>query len=101
MSKHTPGPWKAVEHQSISGNDYITIKSGSWDIAHSKYSANDWETERANAQLIAQAPALLEAAQAVMRFFPPAKWNHNCLDDLSRAICKAQGLKVKFLDGGE
>lgn len=50
--KHTPEPWEANEHESISGDNYITIKRGSWDIAHSKYSANDWEVERANAARI-------------------------------------------------
>jgi hypothetical protein len=50
----------------VSGNDYIQILAGSWDIAHNKYSARDWEEERANARLIAAAPDLLTAAKMAL-----------------------------------
>lgn len=64
--KHTPGPWKAIEHKSVNLNDYIQILAGSWDIAHNKFSARNWEEEQANARLIAAAPDLLEACQAAL-----------------------------------
>ena len=57
--KHTPGPWTLREYKE-SSNPYILINSGSWDIAHSRHSARDWEEERANARLIAAAPTMLE-----------------------------------------
>lgn len=59
LAKATPGPWEAIEHKAVSNNDYIQILAGSWDIAHSKFSARRWEEEQANATLIAAAPALL------------------------------------------
>lgn len=64
--KFTPGPWEQVIHEAVNGHDYIQILSGSWDIAHNKYSARDWEEEKANACLIAAAPLLYEALSRVL-----------------------------------
>jgi hypothetical protein len=64
--KHTPGPWVAIEHKAVSNNDYIQILAGSWDIAHNRFSARDWEEERANARLIAASPDLLEALRNLL-----------------------------------
>jgi len=55
MTKHTSLPWKYVKHESVSGNDYIQLLSGSWDIAHTKFSARDFEEEIANAEFICRA----------------------------------------------
>ena len=63
---HTPGPWKAVEHKSVTGDDYIQILAGSWDIAHNKYSARNWDEERANAALIAACPDMLAALEGLL-----------------------------------
>jgi exonuclease III len=63
---HTPGPWKAITHEATGGGDYILILAGSWDIAHNRHSARDWEEEKANSRLIAAAPELLEALKACL-----------------------------------
>lgn len=66
MSKHTPGPWR-VEHRCIYGKngDYITrdIGSGSSDyVARMDASTMQAFDQKANAQLIASAPDLLDVA---------------------------------------
>ena len=68
MAKHTPGPWKAVQHD----RGWWTVLQGAWDISHneasrpgvvasSKYSVMSIPENEANARLIAAAPELLEA----------------------------------------
>lgn len=72
MSKHTPGPWKAVQH----GEDWWSVLKGAWDISQNgasepgvvacaKYSAMTPEENEANARLIAAAPEMLEALRLV------------------------------------
>lgn len=56
LAAATPGPYEAIEHEAVGGNNYITIMAGSWDIAHNRYSARSWDEERANGRLFAAAP---------------------------------------------
>ena len=50
---HTPEPWELVVHGNTMANDkYIQILSGSWDIAHNRFSNRDFNEELANAQRI-------------------------------------------------
>lgn len=75
MSKHTatPGPWRVCgghtpSHTAIhSAAGYIVWQMADREIhteGGSIVSAPDYETQRANARLIAAAPALLAAARA-------------------------------------
>jgi hypothetical protein len=66
MSNHTSEPWTYVEHKAIDGGDYIQILAGSWDIAHNRHSARDWEEERANGRLMTAAPKLYRILAALI-----------------------------------
>lgn len=96
-TEHTPGPWKSVIHEGVGGCDYIQILAGSWDIAHNKHSARDWEEEKANARLIAAAAELLAACKAMyydIEVFQRNPGGHSPGQSLLRAhaaIAKAEG----------
>jgi hypothetical protein len=69
MSKHTPGPWKAVDHSHYPGvmvvegpEMPITIITSAIDIDFESYMRRV-----ANAHLIAAAPDLLEALETLKR----------------------------------
>ena len=50
-AKHTPEPWEL--HQHLGPRDpYFQLLNGSWDIAHSKFSANGSEVDEANGRRI-------------------------------------------------
>lgn len=91
---HTPGPWKAGR------SDMATIVDGydsKWVYAGERYIAvasgadvEDWDEVLANAHLIAAAPEMYAALEAVMRldYFR----EHNALADIVRAaLTKVQG----------
>lgn len=61
MSKHTPGPWK-LSHTRIQG--FRVSDSTGWGVAVVLKDTND----EANARLIAAAPQMLEALEAVAPF---------------------------------
>ena len=89
-TKHTPGPWVWDSHyDDLRPLWYSEMSQGfgylSWD--------ND-ETREANAHLIAAAPDLLEALEAIVATWDGPKYNHFMADniDLARAaIAKANG----------
>lgn len=60
MSKHNSGPWK-ITHTAING--YRVNDSTGWGVAVVLKDVND----KANARLIAAAPAMLEALKGVIR----------------------------------
>ena len=60
MSKHTPGPWKSTGKEV--GVDYTATHGA---VASIIGMPNRWETA-ANAALIAAAPDLLDACQAIV-----------------------------------
>jgi len=68
-AKHTPGPWQSrwQEATDDSAHPIIAIETceGAGDVAGIHYASRDGEDE-ANARLIAAAPDLLTALQAVM-----------------------------------
>lgn len=67
-SNHTPGPWKALEYNELSG---FVLVSDNAEIAHiheSNHSNPD--TGKANARLIATAPDLLEALEQLLADHP-------------------------------
>ena len=77
----TPGPWVVERSSEKSGWSGISVKapSGAY-LANLVFQLT--ENERANARLIAAAPALLEALQSLMR-----------------TIDSARGKPVTFFDG--
>lgn len=54
MSAHTPGPWRVEQL----GGDFFVEGASSLSVA--KVHGSDQPTRRANAELVAQAPTLLE-----------------------------------------
>lgn len=98
MSKHTPGPWVHRIRLDEGGN--IGTKDGYaiCDMAY-HYSSLDRGELDANARLIAAAPELLEALQAIAKFIPntsseeggAAKYSENvrAADKVRAAIAKA------------
>jgi hypothetical protein len=63
---HTPGPWSNTPMQdTIWANDgetkIATVADLPWITSPAGRRQSDWETEQANAKLIAAAPALLAA----------------------------------------
>ena len=97
MGGHTPGPWSiddAGAWINIYGSESddanivakIEITDGSTDYLH------DQETARANARLIAAAPELLEALEALLG---------NCLDSEGLAAAHAKARAALAKAGGE
>ena len=61
MSDYTPGPWRVTTDRKDRGGEVIvSVDSNRWvlDVGHEEY-----DTDLADARLIAAAPALLEAAR--------------------------------------
>jgi hypothetical protein len=107
MSKHTPGPWKAVarNYPIADTGDY----DGFWEVLTSDPKKpivqiwGDSDEDEANASLIAAAPDLLEAAKLVIAWFE-AEDDHSKADFYQRiemcrtseaalraAVAKAEG----------
>ncbi len=87
MSKHTPGPWVSrYDGQNEWGADDWTMDSESGRSAEiaETYTAN-------NACLIAAAPDLLEALQAMVDYYGTASANVDALKQARAAIAKATG----------
>jgi hypothetical protein len=87
---HTPGPW--VVAKAVNGN-WIEYGSEGQSIARTFYSHTGYKQEDANALLIAAAPDLLAALEALQsEFFPlirPADYPE--IKDARAAIAKAKG----------
>lgn len=104
MSKHTPGPWEnergtITAHHGVGGLIQVVAECHVYDSARNCLSGAERDD---NAQLIAAAPELLEAAKAakgrlafLIAMEPPA--SKRCVDmmatdDMLRAaIAKAEG----------
>ena len=84
MSKHTPGPWNYKSPLEVVGSDGTTIKL--IGLTHAQY-----ETDEANARLIAAAPELLEALQLLSASLP---LNHK-VDSKVVAKCRSAIAKAK------
>jgi hypothetical protein len=94
--KHTPGPWDTKEGQ-------IYPEESGRTLALITYYDRDNKEDVANARLIAAAPELLEACEAVYANLNPA-YLHNrlCMRLLQKAIEKAKGgddIVADFLTG--
>jgi hypothetical protein len=89
MSKHTPEPW--VVNGSAIETDYA---SDNVAIAHIYDTDENGPNEYvANAKLIAAAPDLLEACEAVIKYFgnPNKRTQFDVERDLLTAIARAKG----------
>ena len=87
MSKHTPGPWKAVQHPrehkwawTIEGAD------GVGQIIARMGLVNDAQAVAANARLIAAAPELLAALYAASEWLNDMGCEHE-EPDLTCVVC--------------
>jgi len=67
-AKHTPGPWQHSAKLSASENHrgFTVWNSDGWGLADVQPADEDGREGEANARLIAAAPELLEALQAVV-----------------------------------
>lgn len=97
----TPGPWRFDEQTTLSGGPVFYIAQDD----NAKYTPNYSDVsqtcsgelkhiQKANAQLIAAAPDLLEALQAMLNKAYKQNWNDQYPDELSKAqaaISKALG----------
>jgi hypothetical protein len=109
VCKHTPGPWKAADKElselvnstwavyQEDGNGEKTIVASAWKTDDDKASIRG-DTAEANAQLIACAPGLLEAAKKAMLFMedcfevqPPDDHEIKIYNALRGAIAGAGG----------
>jgi len=96
-SKHTPGPWKPTRYwQDHNVGNFWTcdIESLAGGVSHicrvqAGHNTNEaYELCRANANLIAAAPDLLEACK---NFLYGRKDNRECEAEMRAAIAKAEG----------
>lgn len=102
MSKHTPGPWKAVISENNAGGwvpmrQYITIETESEIIAaYDTFSCEypDDDENAANARVMAAAPDLLEALKRCvgsLRSVSPGGDGDHDVEFARAAIAKAEG----------
>lgn len=112
--KHTPGPWRVHKNSHISGEQWLTVLRGAWDITHNsaakpdaiadaQHSSMSDAENLANARLIAAAPELLEALKTAQGWLdaieahgtrPTFDDNPQYLKDMAAieaAIAKAEG----------
>ena len=90
MSNHTPGPWKA--NFAISGEVYIF--GGDRNFARVFDEWRDEANQEANARLIAAAPDLLEALEAIMRYPKISEYvGSELANKADAALAKARGEK--------
>jgi hypothetical protein len=85
-ARFTPGPWHVVEGHSI-----VSIKADGIDIADTsskRYYQSFDQTDRANAHLIAAAPDMFEALEAVVATSPI---EDSVLPMVLAALSKARG----------
>lgn len=86
MIKHTPGPWRVIDHYVTAGEEQVCAVGVDW-------TANN---VTANARLIAAAPELLEALQSVLASVPFSQYHgdgelEECEHRVRAAIAKATG----------
>lgn len=93
MRKHTPGPWVALKaEQAVHEQDYYIASErgvvGYWKGGKSWHDDDKWVLTEADARLIAAAPELLEALQAVIDYgsMTGADW---VVEQARAAIAKA------------
>ena len=81
MSKHTPGPWKAVKHRMVT--NYWTVQAENEQgqlLPIAGMTCHHSEKTETNAQLIAAAPALLAACKQVRQMVADNCHKYACRD---------------------
>lgn len=106
---HTPGPWSIAGQLIIGARESLPnpkaeargkcVAAICWDFCGDRGATEpriSWHGEgEANARLIAAAPELLEAAEAIMEFYQNGTPLHSgslIISDLAQAIAKAKGI---------
>lgn len=94
MTKHTPGPWR-IAQQSSPFPWVIESELREDEIAHAPInSGNTHAEDQANARLIAAAPDLLEALEAVVASASPHPVEHPAMTK-AWGIARAAIAKVR------
>jgi len=100
--KHTAGPWYAENSGSIrrvktdeDGDPFLIagIKNRSIQTPQSPFSHPKGEEAKANANLIAAAPELLEVCKVIAESYEGARNTPEYMPELQAAINKARGMK--------
>jgi len=73
--KHTAGPWEALETpEPVNSQDYMLISPsgaiGYWKGGKQNHTDDAWVLTKEDAHLIAAAPELLEALEAILPYTP-------------------------------
>jgi hypothetical protein len=90
--KHTPGPWEAVKTKTRAGESaYYIEETSQRAVVATVPVCCGWES--ANAGLVAAAPELLAACEAIRDCFTPELSGSPAFADLIEAIAKAKGEK--------
>jgi hypothetical protein len=107
MAKHTPGPWRVIQHNHIDGQLWLSINQAApntmdggyeW-VAEVKYLTTDPDRQWANARLIAEAPELLDALKGFLCFHQDKTYRlgsdlHMLQIKAETTIAKAEGRTV-------
>lgn len=89
-TQHTSGPWSTAEWPSRE-KDYIRIFAGTTYVGSVGNSDDQFERTEANARLIAAAPDLLAACEAVISAGESENLPTTVYDAVESAIAKANG----------
>lgn len=96
MSKHTPAPWWVEVDESANSGPYSfpIINSKDYEIVGIEGIYGDFETDMANARLIASAPELLEALKDLTERYKKVAGisSDGWINQSQKAIAKAEGL---------
>lgn len=97
MSKHTEGRWIAADYGDYKDYDgkCRVVLGENGDIRTAVVLGFDTEENQANANLIAAAPELLAALNAMMTHMgmDEDEWNKPTFDQARKAIAKAEGME--------
>jgi hypothetical protein len=98
MSRHTPGPWQALDASEVGA---IFINSGEGPVADI-YAKDAWwsDSEKADARLIAAAPDLLEALSEMLESFSMDNVGANAMARNINAKKSARAAIHKAVGGG-
>lgn len=104
-AQHTPGPWIAYEWECSSrfkrfndaGNRFWGIKPEKFHYGAAYLDASGWMSE-ANARLIAEAPAMLEALRAWAKYDYNEMSGADCMFNYAEAIDATRAILAR-IDG--
>lgn len=93
MTKHTPGPW-TVEAEHLGTNRDFVIEAPEFGII-ADIGGGPEVNRRANANLIAAAPELLDACELMLAVYAPLFFPAEPKDAFSIAVLKARAAIAK------